>query len=67
MASMAQAMDLASFEDVRRLEKTLGPDRLAEAMRKAPRLVGRQASKDRRKAENGSGFNSRRLDKGVSV
>ena len=32
---LAQAMDLASFEDVRRLEKTLGPDRLAEAMRKA--------------------------------
>jgi hypothetical protein len=31
---LAQAMDLATFEDVRRLEKTLGPDRLAEAMRK---------------------------------
>ena len=32
---LAQAMDLALFEDVRRLENTLGPDRLAEAMRKA--------------------------------
>jgi hypothetical protein len=32
---LAQAMDLATFEDVRRLEKTLGPSRLAEAMRKA--------------------------------
>jgi hypothetical protein len=29
---LAQAMNLATFEDVRRLEKTLGPDRLAEAM-----------------------------------
>ena len=29
---LAQAMDLASFEDVRRLEKSLGPDRLADAM-----------------------------------
>jgi len=32
---LAQAMDLASFDDVRRLEKTLGPYRLAEAMLKA--------------------------------
>jgi hypothetical protein len=32
---LAQAMDLASFDDVRRLEKTLSPDRLAEAMLKA--------------------------------
>jgi len=29
---LAQAMDLASFDDVRRLEKILGPCRLAEAM-----------------------------------
>lgn len=29
---LAQAMNLALFEDVRRLEKTLGPNRLAEAM-----------------------------------
>jgi hypothetical protein len=29
---VAQAMDLAPFEDVRRLERTLGPDRLAQAM-----------------------------------
>jgi hypothetical protein len=29
---LAQAMDLASFEDVRLLEKSLGHDRLAEAM-----------------------------------
>jgi hypothetical protein len=32
---LAQAMDLASFGDARRLEKTLGPYRLAEAMRSA--------------------------------
>ena len=32
---LAQAMDLASFEDVRRLEKALGPYRLADAMLKA--------------------------------
>ena len=32
---LAQAMNLASFDDVRRLEKTLGPHRLAEAMFKA--------------------------------
>jgi hypothetical protein len=32
---LAQAMDLASFDDVRRLEKTLGPSLLAEAMLKA--------------------------------
>jgi hypothetical protein len=32
---LAQAMDLASFDDTRRLEKKLGPHRLAEAMRKA--------------------------------
>jgi hypothetical protein len=32
---LAQAMDLASFDDVRRPEKTLGPHRLAEAMFKA--------------------------------
>ena len=32
---LAQAMDLASFDDVRRLEKTLGPHRLTEAMLKA--------------------------------
>jgi hypothetical protein len=32
---LAQAMDLASFDDVRRLEKTLGPYQLAEAMLKA--------------------------------
>jgi hypothetical protein len=32
---LAQAIDLASFDDVRRLEMTLGPDRLAEAMLKA--------------------------------
>jgi hypothetical protein len=32
---LAQAMNLASFDDVRRLERTLGPDRLAEAMLKA--------------------------------
>ena len=29
---LAQAMDLGSFDDVRRLEKTLGPDWLLEAM-----------------------------------
>jgi hypothetical protein len=29
---LAQAMNFATFEDVRRLEKTLGPHRLAEAM-----------------------------------
>jgi hypothetical protein len=29
---LAQAMDLASFADVRRLEKALGPHRLVEAM-----------------------------------
>jgi len=29
---LAQAMNLALFDDVRRLEKTLGPYRLAEAM-----------------------------------
>jgi hypothetical protein len=29
---LAQAMDLASFEEVQRLEKTLGPHRLADAM-----------------------------------
>jgi hypothetical protein len=32
---LAQAMNLASFDDVRRLEKTLGPDRLADAMSRA--------------------------------
>jgi hypothetical protein len=32
---LTQAMNLASFDDVRRLEKTLGPYRLAEAMLKA--------------------------------
>jgi hypothetical protein len=32
---LAQAMDLASFNEVRRLEKTLGPYRLAEAMLQA--------------------------------
>jgi hypothetical protein len=32
---LAQAMDLVSFDDVRRLEKTLGPDRLADAMLEA--------------------------------
>jgi hypothetical protein len=32
---LAQAMDLASFADVRRLEATLGPWRLAEAMLEA--------------------------------
>ena len=32
---LAQAMDLASFEDVRRLEKLLGARRLAEAMLQA--------------------------------
>jgi len=30
-----QAMDLASFEDVRRLETTLGPDRLTDALQSA--------------------------------
>ena len=29
---LAQAMDLASFDDVRRLETMLGPSRLADAM-----------------------------------
>jgi hypothetical protein len=29
---LAQAMDLASFEDIVRLEAELGPDRLADAM-----------------------------------
>ena len=29
---LAQAMDLASFDDVRRLETMLGPHRLADAM-----------------------------------
>jgi len=29
---LAQAMNLASFDDIRRLEKILGPDRLADAM-----------------------------------
>ena len=29
---LAQAMDLASFDDVLRLERILGPDRLAAAM-----------------------------------
>jgi hypothetical protein len=32
---LAQAMDLASFDDVRRLEMTLGPRRLAKAMLEA--------------------------------
>src|SRR5690349_20306719 len=32
---LAQAMDLASFEDVLRLEAPLGADRLAEAMLRA--------------------------------
>ncbi len=32
---LAQAMNLASFDEVRRLEKTLGPYQLAEAMLKA--------------------------------
>jgi len=32
---LAQAMNLASFDDVRHLETTLGPSRLAEAMLKA--------------------------------
>jgi hypothetical protein len=32
---LAQAMDLASFADVRRLENALGPHRLAQAMREA--------------------------------
>src|SRR5271163_4641888 len=32
---LAQAMDLASFDHVRRLETTLGLDRLADAMRAA--------------------------------
>jgi hypothetical protein len=32
---LAQAMDLASFDDVRRLEKRLGPHRLTEVMLKA--------------------------------
>jgi hypothetical protein len=32
---LAQAMNLASFDDVRRLEKALGADRLAEAMLEA--------------------------------
>jgi hypothetical protein len=32
---LAQAMDLASFDDVRRLERTLGPDRLAKALLEA--------------------------------
>ena len=31
-AFLAQAMNLASFDDVRRLETALGPDRLAGAM-----------------------------------
>jgi hypothetical protein len=32
---LAQAMNFALFEDVRRLEKTLSPDRLADVMLKA--------------------------------
>ena len=32
---LAQAMDLATFDDVRRLEEILGPHRLAEAMLEA--------------------------------
>jgi hypothetical protein len=32
---IAQAMNLGTFDDVRRLEKTLGPDRLAEVMLQA--------------------------------
>jgi hypothetical protein len=32
---LTQAMSLASFEDVRRLERTLGPYCLADAMRRA--------------------------------
>jgi len=32
---LAQAMDLALFDDVRRLEKMVGPSRLVEVMRKA--------------------------------
>jgi hypothetical protein len=32
---LAQAMDLASFDDVRRLEKKLGPDWLVRAMLEA--------------------------------
>lgn len=32
---LAQAMDLALFEDVRHLETTLGPGRLADVMRNA--------------------------------
>jgi hypothetical protein len=38
---LAQAMNLASFDDVRRLEKMLGPDRLVEAMLRAePGWIG---------------------------
>jgi hypothetical protein len=32
---LAQAMEFASFEEVLRLERALGPDRLVEAMRAA--------------------------------
>jgi hypothetical protein len=41
---LAQAMNLASFDDVRRLEKTLGPCRLAEAMLEAePGWIGERS------------------------
>jgi hypothetical protein len=32
---LAQAMDLAGFEDIRRLENEIGPERLIEVMRRA--------------------------------
>jgi hypothetical protein len=32
---LAQAMDLASFADIRQLETSVGPDRLIEVMRQA--------------------------------
>ena len=41
---LAQAMDLASFDDVRRLETILGPDHLADAMLSAePGWIGERS------------------------
>jgi hypothetical protein len=41
---LAQAMDLASFEDIRRLERTVGADRLIQVMRQAqPGWIGERS------------------------
>lgn len=41
---LAQAMDLADFADIRRLETIIGPERLAETMRQAePGWIGERS------------------------